>query len=189
MMAAAVAAVLGLILVWALNSSSGDKEAKPEPTAASNQTSGPTPKSTPTTAPPTQVTAKPVGKNPDLDSPVKLSDGATAKIVKIEKVQSQGELPGEISAPALRFTVETTAGSEALNLATVVVNAYYGPEKIPAVSISGPGGKPFGGSLASGKTAKGVYIFNIPVAERDNVSVEFNWSPKAKPVILSGNVS
>ena len=176
--AVAVAAALGLILVWALTSSSGDEEAKSEAsatTATTSQSSGPTTKASPT-PPPTQVTAKPVGKKPDLDSQVELSDGATARITKIEKVQSQGELPGETSAPALRFTVEATAGSEPLNLATVVV------------SISGPGGKPFGGSLASGKSAKAVYIFNIPVAERDNVAVEFSWSGKEKPVVLSGNV-
>ncbi len=178
------------VLVWALNTRSQPEANQPQPSIKTTETAGSakTSKSSTPTTPPKKATVQPIAEQPALDSVVELGEAATAQIIKIEKVSSQGELPGELSAPALRFTIEVTAGEAKLNLATVVVNAYYGKAQTPAVTVGEPGGRPFAGTLAKRETATGVYVFNIPTKERGDVRVEFSWSPKEKPVTLAGKV-
>lgn len=195
---AVVAVVLLALGAWWLVSSAdsdsddADSRARytPATATATTATASPDDDATTATATPRAVTPRPAGsKGRPLTDPVRLADGATARVTKVERVRSRAQLPGEISAPALRFTVEVTAGDEAVDLAPVVVNAYYGPDRTPAIAMTEPGGTPFAGRLAAGKSATGAFVFNVPPRERGQVHLEFSWSAKRKPVVLSGNVS
>jgi len=190
--AVVVLAVLALAVWWLVGSSdSDDSSAEPQYTPATPAASSAAP-SEPTTATPAPkvVTPKTAGpRSRPLTDEVRLAGGATAEVTKVERVRSEANLPGEVSAPALRFTVRATAGDEALDLSRVVVNAYYGPDRTPAIAITEPGGRPFEGSLRAGRSATGVFVFNVPPRERDRVQLEFSWSPKQRPVILTGDLS
>ncbi len=191
---AVVVALAVVLLGWQLASSDDPLDTnaeQPQTSATPAQGSSKTSATEPTekTPAPEPVTPKPVKKERTLTDPAPLAAGAEATVTKIESVQSSAELPGEISGPALRFTIKATAGDKPLDLSTVVVNTYFGSERTPAIEVGAPGGKPFSGEVSPGKSATGVYVFNVPVAQRDLVRLEFTWSPEAKPVILTGNVS
>lgn len=195
---AAVAVVLVALAVallgWRLAASDDPQDTNAEQpkssaTPAQDPSTAPTPEQTEKTPAPEPVTPKPVKKERELTDPAPLAAGAEATVTKIESVRSSAKLPGEISGPALRFTIKATAGDKALDLSPVVVNAYFGSERTPAIEVGAPGGKPFAGEVAPGESATGVYVFNVPVDQRNPVRLEFTWSPDAKPVILTGNVS
>ncbi|WP_313408299.1 hypothetical protein [Aeromicrobium sp.] len=187
-------AVVALLAGGAWLVSSGDDGATKDDASAPSPTSAATPAPTasasaaPTRAP-KPVRPRPAPDGRPLTAPVELADGATAKVTRIERLRSVPELPGEIAAPALRFTIRATAGDEPVEMTPVVVNAYYGSERTPALPMTQPGGEPFEGRLAAGESTNGVFVFNVPPAERGRVYLEFSWSPDRKPVILTGDVS
>lgn len=186
----AVVAVVALV-GWRVSS---DEDSEPDARSTTPVSAAPTDGGEPTPtakAPaPKAVTPRPAPRaKRTLTDPVPLAAGATAEVTRIESVRSSAEIPGEVSAPALRFTIRATAGDRRVDLVPVVVNAYYGRERTPAVSMGEPGAEPFPGQLAPGRSATGVFVFNVPPAERDLVHLEFSWSPKQKPVILTGDVS
>lgn len=151
-------------------SGSEDGSAAPAPTSAASPT--PTPVPTPgtpaATPPPPPATAGP----PASDAPIAPEAPAVAptdpaeqagvvvELVRVERVQGVAAAPGEISGPAVRLTVRITNGSsKPIDAGLVAVNVYYGAARDPAPSIMQPGGEPFAGSIASGESATGVYLF------------------------------
>ncbi|MFI5623839.1 hypothetical protein ACIA03_10255 [Nocardioides sp. NPDC051685] len=112
--------------------------------------------------------------------------GVTARLARIDSVQATASLPGEIGGPALAITVKVTNETgKKLDLALGVVNAYYGPERTPAVSVASDGEVPFPASVADGESAKGVYVFQIPVEARP-VRVELDLGNGADVVVFKG---
>lgn len=118
-----------------------------------------------------------------------IGNGAEVKIAGIEAVHSQAQIKGEISGPAIRVTVEVSAGSDKIDLSRVLVNAYYGKAKTPAIEVGAPGGSPFSGTLEAKKQATGVYIFNVPADERGDVQIEVVHPNSTKPVKYRGSVA
>ncbi len=70
--------------------------------------------------------------------------GVAVKVSQVEKVDGEARLPGEVGGPSLRFTVTIDNDSPAaLDLRTVVVNAFYGADRTPAIALLGPGTEQF----------------------------------------------
>lgn len=112
--------------------------------------------------------------------------GVTARLARIDSVQATASLPGEIGGPALAITVKVkNQTGKKLDLALGVVNAYYGPERTPAVSVASDGEVPFPASVADGESAKGVYVFQIPEEARP-VRVELDLGNGADVVVFKG---
>ena len=111
------------------------------------------------------------------------------RIASIASVTSQAEIPGEVVGPAIQVTLEVEAGKQAVDLNRVVVNAYYGKDLTPAIPASGPGVRDFSGSIEPGKKAVGIQVFNIPKAERGEVTIEFIYGGSLKPLKFQGSVS
>jgi hypothetical protein len=108
-------------------------------------------------------------------------------IAKVESVKGVAVAPGEIAGDAVRLTVRVVNGSAApLDLGLAVVNAYVGPQRTPAGSLMNPGGKPFGGTLAPGGQADGVYLFVVPPAQRDDVTVTVYHAPDQPTTAFRG---
>lgn len=191
----AVVVILIVVLVWTLTSAGNESEedttaAEPSASASTAGASDGSPSAEPSAParPPKAARTKPVARERPLTDPVPLAGGASASVTKIEKLRSEARLPGEVSAPALRFTIEVTAVSRPLDLSPVVVNAYYGKDRIPAITTGEPGGTPLTGRLKAGDSTRGVYVFNVPPSARARVYLEFAWSPDVEPVILAGKV-
>lgn len=113
--------------------------------------------------------------------------GVTVVVPKVEKVTGEANIPGEVGGPALRFTVDVTNGTgKTLDLRTVVVNAYYGPDRTPASPLLKPGGKAFESEVGDGGTARGVFVFNVPAEFQDKVELEIDPRIDAPIAIFTG---
>ncbi len=131
----------------------------------------------------TVVTAPPV----DIDDEADPGTGMVFRLERLEAVDGEATGPGEIAGPAVRVTVVATNGtSEPVLLDSVVVDFVYGPDRTSASPLSGPGAERFSGRLAPGDTATGVYVFDVPVAERDEVSVLVSYEAAVSPVVFTG---
>jgi hypothetical protein len=125
--------------------------------------------------------------------------GVTARIVSVKAIHAQAVGPGQVSGPALNIVIQVTNHTKkALDLNNAVVNiadaegtpgvqmistpAEAGDDGVPS---PGPGSfsHPMRGSLAPSATAKGTYIFTIPVAHRDPITVSYSYAG-AGPVVL-----
>lgn len=184
--AATVVAVLIIVVVVLLLSDREDSS-NDDP-AASDDTSETTVEPSPTATTPTEP-PETLEPEASLTEPQDLADGGDVRVTLIESVTSQAEIPGETSGPAIRVTIEVTAGDEAVELGRVVVNAYYGDELTPAIAVSGPGVKAFVGTLEPGESFEGVQVFNIPPGERDNVTIEFGYGGSPKMLKFQGSVA
>lgn len=141
-------------------------------------------KATPTPVP----AAKPQPtKTATISKPTAIVKSLTAKVTRMEAVQGQAEGPGEIAGASVRFTItiSNTTG-KTVNLSNTVVNAYYGTAATPAVELRMPGGRSFPASVKDGATATGVFIFNIPTAQRAHVEVTVDTSVKNPVVAFKG---
>ncbi len=108
-----------------------------------------------------------------IDKSVAVGAGVVVRVVRIESVQGTADGPGEIAGPALRSTVSLeNRGKATVDLASAIVNLYYGPKRTPANELSGPGASLLAGKLAPGKTATGINVFAVPTDARASVVVE-----------------
>jgi hypothetical protein len=127
------------------------------------------------TAPPVAITA--------TAAPVK---GVTAHLARIESVTGRAELPGEVGGPALRLTIQVDNDTrKAVDLSGLVVNLYLGRDAAPAVELS-TGARAMPASVAPGKSATGVWVFNVPADERELVAVEVDLATDAPVVVFRG---
>jgi hypothetical protein len=110
--------------------------------------------------------------------------GVTVRVPKVEEVTGEANVPGEVGGPSLRFAVELTNDTgKTLDLRTVIVNAYYGPDRTPAAPLLKPGGKAFEAEAGADDSARGVFVFNIPTEFQDDVELEVDPGI-GKPIII-----
>ena len=113
--------------------------------------------------------------------------GVTVKVPSVKKVTGEANVPGEVGGPALRFAVELTNGTgKVLDLRTVVVNAYYGPDRMPATPLLKPGGRAFESEVAANESARGAFVFSVPPESQDQVELEVDAGVGKTIVIFTG---
>ncbi|MER7607615.1 hypothetical protein [Nocardioides sp. NPDC127503] len=190
--AAAVAAVVlvSVAVVLIVRNPSGPANAGADSTvaAAPSSTATPSEKESESSESEESEPGKPSGDNRavGLKAEATSAPGVTARLARIDSVQATASLPGEIGGPALAITVKVkNQTGKKLDLALGVVNAYYGPERTPAVSVASDGEVPFPASVADGESAKGVYVFQIPEEGRP-VRVELDLGNGADVVVFKG---
>lgn len=128
--------------------------------------------------------------------PVPLADtarfgtGLDLRVIDVEAVRGVARGPGEIAGPAVRLTVQlTNRGRREISLESVVLSVSYGPDRTPAMTLTGPDGRPFGGTLAPGGSQRARYVFAIPPAARDHVKVVASYTGSVPGVALTGSMS
>ena len=190
--AAAVAAVVlvSVAVVLIVRHPSGPANAGSDSTvaAAPSSTATPSEKKSESSDSEESEPGKPSGDNRSvgLKAEATSAPGVTARLARIDSVQATASLPGEIGGPALAITVKVkNQTGKKLDLALGVVNAYYGPERTPAVSVASDGEVPFPASVADGESANGVYVFQIPEEARP-VRVELDLGNGADVVVFKG---
>lgn len=133
--------------------------------------------------------ARPSAPPVDLSSPAAPAEGVRVDLASIEAVEGKGTIPGEVGGPALRVTVQVTNRTDApIDLRGAVANLYYGPDRIPATTLLEPGARSLPDSVAPGASVTGVWVFNVPVADRDVVEIEVDLSADDQVVVFSGAV-
>ncbi|MRG60095.1 hypothetical protein GE115_09460 [Agromyces sp. CFH 90414] len=196
---AAVAGVVVLLvaggIIWAAIAGGGGEAAGPSasatvaiPSPSPGTAGGATPGAT-EEPPPADV---PVPEELDPIPPDEEAvgeDGVRVKLERIESVEGEAVSAGELSGPAIRVTIAVTNGSDQpLDLGFTVANAYAGPDRIPAGTVTLPGSVPFEGVLQPGETGTGVRIFTIPIDERGDVTITVDYGASVPTVVFSGAV-
>lgn len=153
--------------------------ASPTPTSTPKKSAKPKPAITASTPQPT--------KTATISSAAPIVKELTAEVTKMEAVQGKATGPGEIAGPSVRFTITIkNSTAKKVDLSSTVVNAYAGSDSAPAIPLQGPGGKPFPSSVAAGSSATGVFVFNIPRADRGHVEVTVDTSVRNPVVAFKG---
>ncbi|MGW6131950.1 hypothetical protein ACWFNE_18160 [Cellulomonas sp. NPDC055163] len=186
--AALVAVVVVALVVWAVvRAGAGEPGAAASPTASptASPSVSPSASQSPVVAGATTegseeaATAAPDAAAP-VDAPpaaapspstVSSAVGETAEVAPrvtvtvdaLEAIQGDGDGPGEIDGPSVRFTVRVANGSDAgLSLVGAVVNAYFGEAQTPGIQLSGSGSSPLPSSVAARADVTGTYVFLLP---------------------------
>ncbi|MDQ1597184.1 MAG: hypothetical protein QOI70_608 [Microbacteriaceae bacterium] len=183
-------------VLTSLGAPGSDQRAGPSQSGAptgpksSDTPTSPDPAATPASPDPAASSGPAVPAAPvALDKPAQIEPGLSAAITKFEAVEGKALTPGEVSAPSVRTTVTIrNASSESVPLTTAVVTAYFGPDQTPALELSSPGGAPFPTKVAAGQSATAVYLFSIPVDQRNQVRIVVDYSVKVSPVVFEGAV-
>lgn len=164
-------------------------------TATTSPSPGAEPSSGPTGTPsPGSLEVVPAGEMRtrapvSFDATATFGAGLSLRVTQLEDVAGVARGPGEIAGPAVRLTFALdNAGAEPVSLESVVIAVTYGAERTPAVTLSGPGEEPFGGTLEPGGTAEGRYVFALPVEARDRVQVVASYTGTAQAVSFEGSV-
>jgi hypothetical protein len=172
-----------------------DPTATASPTGSAEPSTTPGPTSEPTAPAPTTSSpapgepgaARPTAEPVPLASPAAPAPSIQARITSIESVAGEANLPGEVGGPSLRVTVLVSNGtSTALDLTSAVVNAYYGTDRTPAITLQQPGHVEFPASVAPGQDATGVFVFKVPTESRSDVLIELDLSVDATVVLFTG---
>lgn len=125
----------------------------------------------------------------EIDEEAEITPGLSAEITAIEAVEGEARRPGEVGGPAIRVTVQISNSTDAAaSLATTVVTAYYGADRIPALELGAPGAVAIPSEVAAGGSATGVYVFTVPPEERDRVQVMVDYSVDVQPLVFEGVV-
>jgi hypothetical protein len=137
-----------------------------------------------TVAPQTVHTKPPV----NLTATGDFGTGLTTKVLGNQKITFSARLPGELSGPAAKVTVQFTNNSRAaVSLASVVIND-VDATGAPMSPVTSAPAKPVSGSLAPGQQATGVYVFSLPPGFRNPCKLSLSYSTAAPVVLFVGNV-
>ncbi len=205
---AVVAALLIVAgVVWAVVAAGSGAPPAPAATASSSPagsaTATPTasataPPSAPATSPAATApaTAAPTGGSPIAPEAPPVAPDEVAEqgdveveLVRVEHVDGQAIAPGEIAGPAIRLTIEVRNGRDAaIDAGLIAVNAYFGDDRSPASSLMQPGGDPFGGSIAPGAAARGVYLFEAGSAELSETLIGVDVLPGERTFTFRGDL-
>ncbi|WP_193608507.1 hypothetical protein [Nocardioides lijunqiniae] len=190
----AVLALLGA-LVWALGAG-GDPGRSPASATAPAPSPGSDPSSGPTGVPsPGSLQEVPVDEiTPEpaipLTATARLGQGLALRVVDVEDVEGVARGVGEIAGPALRITLELSNRSEdPVPVDSAVVDLLAGPDRTPAATLTGPGGRPLEGSVPAGDTVTGVYVFGVPDEDDTRVRLSVSYRSGAPVVVFAGDVA
>jgi len=112
--------------------------------------------------------------------------GVTARILRIAAVHGTANGPGEIAGPALRLELQLTNGTgRAVNLTQALVTV-TDASGTPGVQLTQSGSAPLRGSVKAHAKVRAVYVFTLPTAHRDPVTVNFSYSSSAPVALFVG---
>ncbi len=196
-----VAAVVVTLCLSACSASPGGRAASsggagppPSPAApAGSLPAVPAPSGPPQPGPGAPLSTVPE-KTPALQVPVPITatgdfgNRVTVEVSDVSSLTSAGNGPGQISGePAAAVVLRlTNASARSVSLENVTVTAGYGRPATPAGLVDDPRAQPFGGEAAPGASAAGTYVFAIPTAERDDVTLTISYSTEWPTVVLTG---
>ncbi|WP_374009469.1 hypothetical protein [Leifsonia sp. LS-T14] len=184
--AGAVVLVVAVIVVVLFAMTAGGKGLGPS--AAPTGVATTPPPLTPTPQPgETGQTPAPSAPPAGLTATATPVPGVEVHLTNVEAVEGKASGVGEVGGPAIRFTVNVTNTTDQdVDLKTAVVQLYYGSAQNPGLAVSGPGGSPLPTSVAAGQAVSGVYLFTVPVDQRDDVTITFDYRAGTPVVVFRG---
>lgn len=178
----AVASASGDPSVAAGDTSSGATTSAPAPATTEVPQPGGPGNITDTVAEGTVVSAAPVALDATSDS----GTGVGVALSGIESITTEAELPGEVAGPGVKVTVAITNDSTAaIDLGNVVVDL-QDAAGTPAIPMT-VGATPFTGSVASGATATGTYVFSVPASYANPATITVTYAAGAPVAVFTGD--
>lgn len=165
----------------------GNGSGRPTTNPADPQGTPPNPPGGGNPDPPAFWEPQPIAEAVEFDVEAAFVEALAAEVTLLEAVQGIARGPGEIAGPAVRITVKiANETSNAVDLDDAIVALYYGTNDDPAIQLSSPGARPLDGELEPGATTVGVYVFAVPVENRDQVRITVSYSPQDRAVAFEG---
>lgn len=167
-------------------SSSGPATATAPSTAGTGGSATPTPSpgDLPAAGPDTPE-APPVG----LDASPAVVEGVTVRVKSVTAADGEASLPGEVTGPAVRAELEIANESGSpVDLSSTIVNLAYGAGRIPANTFA-TGTSPFGGTVDTGSSATGVYVFAVPADDQGALRLTLDYAVDVPVVVFEGSAS
>ena len=122
-----------------------------------------------------------------IDEPAIDARAVTVSLTTREAVQGEARGLGQVAGPAVRMEITFTNGSSRpVSLDAVIVDVVYGADRTSASSMSGPRVVALSGTLAVGASRVGAFVFDVPVDQRDLVTITVVRSADAPPVMFEG---
>lgn len=137
----------------------------------------------------TVASKKPVVKPPvALTATGSFGNRVSVKLLKRESVRGEARLPGEVSGPAVKLTIQiNNESAESINLDAVVVDV-RDANGLSASPLLTPPAKSMSGSLLSGNSATGVYLFTLAVNDGVKCTVNVSYTGDAAVVVFRGDL-
>ncbi|GAA4656788.1 DUF4352 domain-containing protein [Arthrobacter cryoconiti] len=110
-----------------------------------------------------------------LDATADVQNNITINVQKASAIDAKAETPGEISGPAIAFTVSIHNGSKSpINVDSVVATLLQKDGNLGMPTTSDPY-HAFSGDIAPDATDQGTYVFLVPIGDRQglNFTVEY----------------
>lgn len=159
------------------------------PTTSPGQTTSPALPSTAAAPTPGGTTKTVHNPRESTRPPVRMSqtsrieNHATAEITKIEAINIEARMPGEVSGPGLAITLKVTNIGDAPFDTTRTLMTITGSDKAPGGEMSGPPSQPMKTEIKPGESTTGVFVFTIPKDKRSQVTVLVTL-PSETPVMV-----
>lgn len=123
-----------------------------------------------------------------IDEVADFGGGVTARVQRVESTDADANLPGERSGPAVIVTLELSNRSGApIDLDAVTVDLIQSTGE-SATSIVDPDHEGFVGTLDSGDTAAGSFLFRIDEGAREDVTITMKYAATAPRVVFVGDL-
>lgn len=113
--------------------------------------------------------------------------GVTARLVHVNAVHGEANGPGEVAGPALRIDVMLMNGTGHVVDLTQALVTITDSTGTPGVQLTQSGSAPFHGSVKAHSSVRATYVFTLPTAHRDPVTVNFSYSSEEPVVLFVGN--
>ncbi len=190
--AAVAAGVLLLVSCSGSGTASSSRTTGPATTSGSTPTGSVATSSTTTSASGTTTSngtvtasARPTRRAVPLTSVATFSKGVTVDVVRQRSVTVTGRGVGELSGPAVAFTLRLRNGTtRAFPIGNSVVACSYGANRTPCSDSSASPAKAWRGTLGAGRSADGTYVFLVPKSNRDSIQLQVSYDPTQPVVIL-----
>ncbi|MDO4029610.1 hypothetical protein [Clavibacter michiganensis] len=166
----AVAAVVGTVVVDGSGSDAPAAAADTKDWSEVAPTAGATEAPAPLPDGDTRALGQEVATTVGLDETATFPGSIQARIASVTPTSTDGGRVGELSGDAVDVRLELVNVTDAaVAVDSVAVNVYYGADRTPATPADSD--TVIRGSLAPGASATGDYVFSVPAASADAISV------------------
>jgi hypothetical protein len=122
-----------------------------------------------------------------LTATANFGTGVTARLLGVDAVHGAANGPGEVAGPALRIKVRlANKNDHAIDLTQALVTV-TDAAGVPGVQLTQSGSAPFRGRVKAHGSAQATYVFTLPTAHRDPVTINFSYSSEAPVALFVGN--
>ncbi|WP_460843207.1 hypothetical protein [Nocardioides marmoraquaticus] len=80
----------------------------------------------------------------------------------------------------------SNSSSAPLSIDGALTNLYYGRDRTPANPVDRPGGRPFPSTVPADGRVSGVFVFNVPPEQRDQLAIEVSVDAQVRRVEFRG---